>query len=309
MPSASNRMSPNQREVLSAVSTLTFQQEYLSSTNRILNVNVISGGGGGGSVTQGTTPWVDNISQFGGSNVVTGTGVSGAGIPRVTVSSDSFPTTQAVSGSVSVSNFPATQPVSGTVTANAGSGTFNIQSNASVNLAQVTGTTTDVSTGNASAGTQRVVLATNQPAVAVTGSFFQTTQPVSATSLPLPTGASTSALQTTGNTSLSSIDTKLSGTLSTTGPVSTLSAVVNVGQTTSNTSAVQLSAVSTVPTNGIIVQALSGNTASVFIGSSGVSTSTGFELQAGQAAPFTANLNSLYVIGANNTDKVCWDVA
>ena len=53
--------------------------------------------GSGGSVTQGTSPWVDNITQFGGSNVVTGTGVGGAGIPRVTVSSDSFPTTQAVS--------------------------------------------------------------------------------------------------------------------------------------------------------------------------------------------------------------------
>lgn len=34
------------------------------------------------------------------------------------------------------------------------------------------------------------------------------TQPVSAASLPLPTGASTSALQTTGNTSVASIDTK-----------------------------------------------------------------------------------------------------
>lgn len=35
------------------------------------------------------------------------------------------------------------------------------------------------------------------------------TQPISAASLPLPTGASTSALQTTGNTSLSNIDGKL----------------------------------------------------------------------------------------------------
>jgi len=42
--------------------------------------------------------------------------------------------------------------------------------------------------------------------VSVDGSA--TTQPVSAASLPLPTGASTSALQTTGNTSLSNIDTK-----------------------------------------------------------------------------------------------------
>jgi hypothetical protein len=47
-----------------------------------------------GTVTanQGTanaTPWNQNVAQFGGSAVVTGTGTSGAGIPRVTVSSDS----------------------------------------------------------------------------------------------------------------------------------------------------------------------------------------------------------------------------
>lgn len=45
--------------------------------------------------------------------------------------------------------------------------------------------------------------------VAVTGTFWQATQPVSAASLPLPSGAATSALQTTGNTSLASIDGKL----------------------------------------------------------------------------------------------------
>jgi hypothetical protein len=45
-------------------------------------------------------------------------------------------------------------------------------------------------------------------AVPVSGTFFQATQPVSATALPLPSGASTSALQTTGNNSLSSINTK-----------------------------------------------------------------------------------------------------
>jgi hypothetical protein len=58
------------------------------------------------SATQGTSPWVSNVSQFGGSNVVTGTGASGAGIPRVTVSNDS--------------NILATQSGGWTVTANAG---------------------------------------------------------------------------------------------------------------------------------------------------------------------------------------------
>jgi len=43
-----------------------------------------------------------------------------------------------------------------------------LPANQSVNLNQVVGTTCDVNTGNASAGTQRVVLASNQPAVPIT---------------------------------------------------------------------------------------------------------------------------------------------
>jgi hypothetical protein len=92
------------------------------------------------------------------------------------------------------------------------------------------------------------------------------------------------------------------------GTVGTTSAVVNVGQKTSATSATQISSTSTVPTNGIIVQALSTNTASVYVGGSGVISSTGFELQSGQSISFTANLNTLYVVGSNSTDKVCWNV-
>lgn len=56
------------------------------------------------TVNQGTSPWAvsgtvianagtgtfqENVAQFGGTNVVTGTGASGAGIPRVTISNDS----------------------------------------------------------------------------------------------------------------------------------------------------------------------------------------------------------------------------
>lgn len=47
-------------------------------------------------------------------------------------------------------------------------------------------------------------------AIPVSGTFFQVTQPVSAASLPLPSGASTAANQTTEIGSLASIDTKLS---------------------------------------------------------------------------------------------------
>src|SRR5262245_22790226 len=60
--------------------------------------------GGSVNVVQTTSPWVVsgtvtvgtfpdnepvNVAQFGGSAVATGTGTGGAGIPRVTVSSDS----------------------------------------------------------------------------------------------------------------------------------------------------------------------------------------------------------------------------
>jgi len=41
------------------------------------------------AATQASGPWTQNVTQFGGSNIVTGTGASGAGVPRVTVSSDS----------------------------------------------------------------------------------------------------------------------------------------------------------------------------------------------------------------------------
>ncbi len=63
------------------------------------------------TVVQGTSPWVENISQFGGSTVVTGTGASGAGIPRVTVSNDSnILATQSGTWTVQPGNTPNTTP-------------------------------------------------------------------------------------------------------------------------------------------------------------------------------------------------------
>ena len=96
-----------------------------------------------------------------------------------------------VDGSVSVSNFPAVQPVSD----NGGSITVD----GPLTDAQLRAAVVPVSDGGGS--------------LTVDGAFFQATQPVSAASLPLPTGAATSALQTTGNTSLSNIDGKLPAAL------------------------------------------------------------------------------------------------
>ena len=91
------------------------------------------------------------------------------------------------------------------------SGTMAITANSSVNVAQLAGTATDTNSGAKSAGTLRVVLATDQPqltnALKTDGSAV--TQPISASALPLPTGAATSAAQTTGNSSLSTLATNL----------------------------------------------------------------------------------------------------
>lgn len=157
------------------------------------------------------------------------------------LSVDGSAVTQPVSGSVSVSNFPSIQPVSQSGTWSTGrtwsllnstdsvnsvqSGTWNVGLSAGANtIGKV-----DQGLGGASAWkvdgsavTQPVSIAGS---VAVTGPLTDTqlratavpvsgtvavsgTVPISAAALPLPSGASTSALQTTGNSSLSSIDTK-----------------------------------------------------------------------------------------------------
>lgn len=78
------------------------------------------------NATQTTSPWVTNVTQFGSSNVVTGTGASGAGIPRVTISNDS-----------------------------------SLAANQSVNVAQVGGASTNTGLGTASTGTARVAQASD----------------------------------------------------------------------------------------------------------------------------------------------------
>ena len=63
-----------------------------------------------GNVGQAGAPWTQNITQFGSSAVVTGTGIGGAGVPRVTVSSDS---SMAVSqsGTWDIRNISGTVPL------------------------------------------------------------------------------------------------------------------------------------------------------------------------------------------------------
>lgn len=69
---ASTRRSPNYIEGLTAQSTITGLNEYITSTNGVLNTS--SSGGGGGNV---------NLTQVGGSNITLGQALSSASLPVV----------------------------------------------------------------------------------------------------------------------------------------------------------------------------------------------------------------------------------
>lgn len=85
---------------------------------------------------------------------------------------------------------------------------------------------------------------------------FPATQPVSATALPLPSGAATSALQTTGNASLASIDTKLTNPL----PVSVSSLPLPAGGSTAANQATEIASLASVDTK-LTSQATAANQA------------------------------------------------
>jgi hypothetical protein len=130
------------------------------------------------------------------------TPLDGSGNVKVNLETP-LPTGTNALGSVSVSNLPGTQPVSGTIaistlpalpTGTNSIGAVTITGTLADNLTQVGGSTITLGS-KTSANSLPVVVASDQAALPVTGTFFQTTQPVSASTLPLPTGASTSAKQ------------------------------------------------------------------------------------------------------------------
>jgi len=133
-----------------AVSNTSFEVSNFPATQPVSgNVSV------SGSVSVSNFPATQPVSgSVSVSNFPTTQPVSGTvAVSNTSFEVSNFPTTQPVSGSVSVSNFPTTQPVSGTVA--------------------VSNTSFEVSNFPA---TQPVSVAGS---VAVTGSFYQATQPVS----------------------------------------------------------------------------------------------------------------------------------
>ena len=142
-----------------------------------------------GTVTanQGTSPWVDNISQFGGSNVVTGTGNSGAGIPRVTVSNDS-----------SITN------ITGTISLPTGAATSANQSSEITNLATIITNTSNINTSIQRSQGPGTVAGTPSLVSDLIGGVYNSTLPTltSGQQIGLQTDSSGRLLTTISNSSI-----------------------------------------------------------------------------------------------------------
>lgn len=166
--------------------SLPLKQDTTSGIDRIMVTNVDENGdlvssGGGGSGTEYTAGATPPATPVGGTLIF-----DDSGTWQNVTDTDGLPVT-IVSGSSS-----GTEYTEGVDTVAGGEGTLVLADNGSgvgISL-QMAGTDLLVSLGGES--------------VTVDGSGV--TQPVSAASLPLPTGASTSALQTSGNALLTTID-------------------------------------------------------------------------------------------------------
>lgn len=134
-----------------------------------------------------------------------------------------YPSDSSASSNPSVSANGAPIPGSSTLVAgeNPSGNQQPLQTDASGNLfVSVTGSSTQnvnlIQVSGAAITLGQKVSASSLPVVLASDE----TVPISATALPLPAGASTSALQTSGNASLSSIDSKLTNPLPISGTVS-----------------------------------------------------------------------------------------
>lgn len=140
------------------------------------------------------------------------------------------------------------------------------------------------------------------PIQGVTGG---TSLPVSATALPLPTGAATSALQTTGNTALTTINTTLGSPMQATGGSVTANAGTNLNTSALATSANQtteISSLATIATNtGASIPA-----GTQIIGNVGVIIPAGATAITASATGTTAATTATLPGAVGKTTYMCW---
>lgn len=316
----STAITPNNREIIAAQSDITGKEEYLTSHNGALNVTA--------SITPSGTQDV-NLIEVGGVAVALGQTTMSASIP-ITIASDqsALPVVGSTIGATAPTTafFTGIKNAAGNLfgqqTIEAGSGIGNnASSDGMLPFANF------IYNGNSAATSLDAIrsstAANNTVGAGVVASGlmaqFDDVTPGTITEnnvgkLRMSTNRNLYGTIRDAGGSERGANVNASNQLSvsvdnTTLKVGTTSAAVNVGQQTVNTTAVQLNASATTPTNGIIVRALSTNSASIFVGGSGVTTSTGYELVAGESISFTCVLNTLYIISvASTTDKCCFNV-
>lgn len=343
----STRITPNDREVIAAVDSVSGRPVYPTATNNILNVNAtfsassISLQDGVDSTIKGTilkltdsNPLTvaitdgngDQITSFGGGTQYTDGGVPPTHPVAPTLVWSDGSNWQTVStakplpvtASVSISGVAtaANQTNKSQITQIAdGSGNVIGSTSNALDINIKSGNPTSI-TANAGTNLNTSLLALesggNLATVASTVSSSKVNVNISSgnpTTMAVTQGTAANLNATVVGTGTFATQSTLQSGSNAVGFVGTSPNTINVGQQTVNTTAVQLSATATVPTNGILVQAISTNGASIFIGGSGVSTSNGWELSPGQAIAFTCTLNTIYIISAaSTTDKVCYQV-
>src|ERR1700739_4454853 len=209
--------------------TLLSNSPIQSTNSTTISGSLPSGSNTIGAVTQAGSPWGINLTEVGGATFVLGSAVSADSLPVVMASDQVIPMSSAqlpgaLDGSgylkvheqgtadVNVTNssiavtgtfWQATQPVSGTVTANQG-GTWNVGITGTP-VVTVSGSVAVTSTQLPSAldGSGNLKVAV-QGTVPVSGTFWQTTQPVSSTQLP-------TSLDSNGNFVVSEQANQISG--------------------------------------------------------------------------------------------------
>jgi hypothetical protein len=137
------------------------------------------------NVSSNVNPILIAGSDYGGTPKIQNWKVDGSGIGQVSVTNSSIAVTQSTSPWIVAGGGTAGSAATGVVTVQGITSMTPLlvtpAANSAVNVAQLAGTTTDTNSGNKSAGTLRVVIATDQPqltnALKVDGSGV--TQPVS----------------------------------------------------------------------------------------------------------------------------------
>ena len=98
----------------------------------------------------------------------------------------------------------------------------------------------------------------------------------------------------------------ISGSVSIIGAVNTIASNPTSIYATQQVCAITAAALPTLAlANGVVVKALKSNAGTVYVGASGVTTSTGYPLVAGESISYAVtNLSAIYLICQNNSDSI-----